>query len=207
MSQWAIEEKKKQANQKRGKTWTSDWFITWDEFFFSTNHTPKYTKTEVLPDYFRRLNENYSMPVLIFERSRHVLVRICPSFNFANCESDFYFWRFSSAFFSTSTSSSKNFPKCTHLKGFYFPFLRNLKLFFTRLIFSPTWWGLLSVTLHNPSFLSSRPVLTNILDQWARENFYCYHKNVYKSRVNNSNISANWCQVDKECEKFDIGHS
>ena len=27
--------KKKQANyQKRGKTWTSDWFITWDEFFF-----------------------------------------------------------------------------------------------------------------------------------------------------------------------------
>lgn len=35
-------------------------------------------------------------------------------------------------FFSTSTSSSsKNFRKCTHLKGFYCSFLRNLKLFFT----------------------------------------------------------------------------
>ena len=89
------------------------------------------------------------------------------------------FFRF---FFSTSTSSSsKNFPKCTHLKGFYCPFLRNLELFFTRLLLSPTWWGLLSVTLHNPSFLSSRPLLTNILDQWARKNFYSYYKNVYIS--------------------------
>ena len=181
MNQWAIEEKKTGKLLKARETRTSDWFITWYESF-STNHTPKYTKTEALPDYFWHLNENYSMPVLIFERGRQVLVRICPSFNFASRESDFYFWIFSSAFFSTSTSSSsKNFPKCTHLKGFYCPFLRNLKLFFTRLLLSPRWWGLLSVTLHNPSFLSSRPLLTNILDQWARENFYSYYKNVYIS--------------------------
>ena len=42
----------------------------------------------------------------------------------------FLFLKIFFRFFSTSTSSSsKNFPKCTHLKGFYCPFLRNLKLF------------------------------------------------------------------------------
>ena len=88
--------------------------------------------------------------------------------------------------------------------------------------FSEIWncflrWGLLSVTLHNPSFLSCRPLLTNILDQWARENFYSYYKKVCKSRVNNANISANWCQVDtknvenltaaipKSCYKITLG--
>ena len=199
--------KKKQANyQKRGKTWTSDWFITWDEFFFRpiTHRSIRKPKSSRITfDVWTKITRCLFLYLNGVGTYWYEFVRLSTlqTANRISISEDFL-----PLFFPPRQVLPKISPSVPILKVFTFHF-SEIWNFFTRLIFSPTWWGLLSVTLHNPSFLSSRPLLTNILDQWARENFYCYHKNVYKSRVNNSNISANWCQVDKECEKFDIGHS
>ena len=204
MSQWAIEE-------KRGKTRTSDWFVTWDEFFFFRPITHR-SKRKPKPS---RITFD------IWTKITRCL------FLYLNGVGKYWyeFVRFSTLQTANRISISEDFlPLFFQPRQVLLP--KNsqsvpiLKVFTVH--FSEIWncflrWGLLSVTVHNPSFLSCRPLLTNILDQWARENFYSYYKNVCKSRVNNANISAKWCQVDtknvenltaaipKSCYKITLG--
>ena len=136
-SQWAIEE-------KRGKTWASDWFVTWDEFFFfDQSHTEVY--------------ENWSPPGLLstFERK---LLDACS-----------YIWT-ESANIGTNLSV---FQLCRPRIGFLFlkiffrlffpprqvvlpkisqsvPILKVFTVHFSEIWNCFLRWGLLSVTLHNP---------------------------------------------------------
>ena len=126
MSQWAIEE-------KRGKTRTSDWFVTWDEFFFFrpiTHQSIRKPKpSRITFDIWTKITRCLFLYLNGVGKYWYEFVRLSTlqTANRISISEDFL-----PPFFSTSTSSSsKNFPKCTHLKGFYCSFLRNLKLFFT----------------------------------------------------------------------------